>query len=325
MSRSDFRFNGVVRLTRIGAGYLAFTFLIAFAALNTGNNSLYIGLAFMLGALLISGVASKGGLRHLKVEVSHIDQAWAGKPVAGVLQISNDSRLWNVRDVVVTSGEVSRPSLLAILNRRSETSIPVTFSFARRGRAELRQLDLYTRYPFALFLKKRRVKISSDLVVYPKLVEGLPGADARAPEPGDAAQSNRMGLGAELYGFREYVRGDSVRQIHWKKSASLGRWILKESEAEIDRAVYLFIDAHLPANRKEQDFEDMISAATTLIRDLLRDGAQVTITAGGLTLSGHSEQNARALFETMALLESTPERGALPDETEAMIFTLRDR
>jgi len=72
-----FTFDGVVRLTSIGTSFVIFTIVIGFAAINTGNNSLYIGLAFMLACLLLSGVASKGGLKHLSVELGGIDEAWA--------------------------------------------------------------------------------------------------------------------------------------------------------------------------------------------------------------------------------------------------------
>ena len=33
-------------------------------------------------------------------------------------------------------------------------------------------------------------------------------------------------MGTEIHSFREFVRGDSLRQVYWKKSASLGRWIM---------------------------------------------------------------------------------------------------
>ncbi|HEY5611874.1 MAG TPA: hypothetical protein VIL97_11765, partial [Thermoanaerobaculia bacterium] len=74
-----FEYDGVVRFTRIGAGYLVFTFVVGFAALNTGNNSLYIALSFMLGALILSGIASKGGLESIAVELVSLDEAWAGR------------------------------------------------------------------------------------------------------------------------------------------------------------------------------------------------------------------------------------------------------
>ena len=73
-------FDGVVRLTRIGSAYVIFTVVIGFAALNTGNNALYIGLTFMLGCLLLSGIASKGGLKHLEVAVSDAADAWGDGP-----------------------------------------------------------------------------------------------------------------------------------------------------------------------------------------------------------------------------------------------------
>jgi len=77
---APFEFNGVVRLTRIGTTYILGTIVLAIAALNTGNNAIYIGVAFMLACLLLSGLASKGGLKHLQVEIGAIDEAWAGRP-----------------------------------------------------------------------------------------------------------------------------------------------------------------------------------------------------------------------------------------------------
>src|SRR5205823_448165 len=68
VTASTWEFNGVVRLTRIGTTFVLFTIVIGFAAINTGNNALYILLSFMLGCLLLSGIASKGGLKHIVVE-----------------------------------------------------------------------------------------------------------------------------------------------------------------------------------------------------------------------------------------------------------------
>src|SRR5690349_18466156 len=100
--RKSWQFDGVVRPTRIGTGFLLGTVFVGFAAINTGNNSLYIGLAFMLGCLLLSGYASKGGLRHVAAGIEGLDEAWAGQPSPGRLRIENRSRIWNVRDVIIT-------------------------------------------------------------------------------------------------------------------------------------------------------------------------------------------------------------------------------
>src|ERR1700685_1519900 len=52
-------------LTREGIVYLASAMVIGIAALNTGNNLLYIILSAMLAAVLVSGVASWAVLRGL--------------------------------------------------------------------------------------------------------------------------------------------------------------------------------------------------------------------------------------------------------------------
>ena len=61
------QFDGVVRLTRVGTTYILATVILAIAAINTGNNAIYIAVALMLGCLLLSGLASKGGLKHLSL------------------------------------------------------------------------------------------------------------------------------------------------------------------------------------------------------------------------------------------------------------------
>jgi uncharacterized protein (DUF58 family) len=106
-SALPFQFTGVVRLTKIGVSFIIFTVFAGFAAINTGNNALYIGLSFMLAALMLSGVASKGGLKHLRVEFASIDEAWAGRAARGRLRVANRSRIWSVRDVVGTSDELA--------------------------------------------------------------------------------------------------------------------------------------------------------------------------------------------------------------------------
>src|SRR5258708_31441765 len=45
-------------VTKVGVVYVLVTLVIAIAALNTGNNLLYIVVAVMLAALLVSGIAS---------------------------------------------------------------------------------------------------------------------------------------------------------------------------------------------------------------------------------------------------------------------------
>src|SRR6185437_14334074 len=56
-------------VTRSGLLYVGIVLVIGIAALNTGNNLLYIIVAILLAAMLVSGIASTVCLRGLELEV----------------------------------------------------------------------------------------------------------------------------------------------------------------------------------------------------------------------------------------------------------------
>ena len=298
-----FEFNGVVRVTRIGTTYIIATIVLAVAAINTGNNAIYIAVAFMLGCLLLSGIASKGGLKHIEVEIGGIGEAWAGRPTAGVLHIRNRSRIWNVRDVIVTADDLSEPVYLPLLVRRSAITVPATFLFRRRGLAQVKALDSYTRYPFGLFFKKRRLRMESEVVVYPQLLPEAVLRERFHPVTGELTAANRPGSGTEIHSFREFVRGDSLRHVYWKKSASLGRWIMKQTELEAARAVHIAVDPYKPRGTPDEEFEQMISAAATYLYDAARQQLDVTLSLPRVTLHAHDLRSAGPLFRALALIE----------------------
>jgi uncharacterized protein (DUF58 family) len=298
-----FEFRGVVRLTKVGTTYILSTVILAVAAINTGNNAIYIAVSLMLGCLLLSGIASKGGLKHLEVEIRGLDEAWAGKPADGSLRIRNDSRIWNVRDVVLTSEAFAEPVLVPIIPKRSEIVVAVPFLFPRRGLAHVSAIDSYTRYPFGFFLKKRRLRVQSDVVVYPRVLAEEIARERFRPVTGEDSIATRPGSGTEIHSFRDYVRGDSLRQVHWKKSASLGRWIIKQHEADASRSVLVVVDPYKPRDVSEDEFEEMITDATTFVYHAVRRGLDVTLSLPRVMIRARESEAAGPLFRALALLE----------------------
>jgi len=80
-------------VTRAGIVYVVVTVVIAIAALNTGNNLLYIVVAAMLAAILVSGVASAWVLRWLELDVRLPEHVFAGRRVSGHIVLRNPRRL----------------------------------------------------------------------------------------------------------------------------------------------------------------------------------------------------------------------------------------
>jgi uncharacterized protein (DUF58 family) len=320
-----FEFNGVVRLTKVGTTYVIGTVVLAVAAINTGNNAIYIAVALMLGCLLLSGIASKGGLKHLQVEIRGIDEAWAGRPADGTLRVRNDSRIWNVRDVVLTSVAFEQPVLIPLVPRRADVVVRASFLFPKRGLAHVSAIDSYTRYPFGFFLKKRRLRVQSDVVVYPRVLSEEIARERFRPVTGEDTIATRPGPGSEIHSFREYVRGDSLRQVHWKKSASLGRWIMKQHEAEAARSVLVVVDPYKPHRVSEDEFEAMIVDAATFIHHAVRRGLDVTLALPRTTVRAREAESAGSLFRALALLEPAYEHVHQLLEREAVLFSVSGR
>jgi uncharacterized protein (DUF58 family) len=79
-------------VTREGIVYLALTLIIAIAALNTGNNLLFIVVAAMLGAVLVSGVVSAVMINSIDVTLHLPQHVFAGQNYAGAVLLRN--RRW---------------------------------------------------------------------------------------------------------------------------------------------------------------------------------------------------------------------------------------
>lgn len=80
-------------VTRAGVVYVLVTLVIGIAALNTGNNLLYIVVAAMLAAILVSGVVSALVLRGLELEVRLPEHVFAGRAVIGRIILRNARRI----------------------------------------------------------------------------------------------------------------------------------------------------------------------------------------------------------------------------------------
>jgi uncharacterized protein (DUF58 family) len=76
-------------VTKVGIVYVAIVLLIGIAALNTGNNLLYIVVAAMLAAILVSGIASAMVLRNLELDVRLPEHVFAGRPLLGRIALRN--------------------------------------------------------------------------------------------------------------------------------------------------------------------------------------------------------------------------------------------
>ena len=78
-------------VTRAGIIYVLITIVIGIAAINTGNNLLYVIVASLLSAIVVSGIASAAVLRALQLDVLLPEHVFAGRPMIARLLLRNSS------------------------------------------------------------------------------------------------------------------------------------------------------------------------------------------------------------------------------------------
>ncbi len=78
-------------VTRAGLIYILISVVIGIAAINTGNNLLYVVVAALLSAILVSGVASAQILRRLTLDVHLPEHVFAARPMLARMILRNAS------------------------------------------------------------------------------------------------------------------------------------------------------------------------------------------------------------------------------------------
>ncbi len=290
-----------LRVTSEGKWFLLITVGVGAAAINTGNNMLYLALSMNLSLIILSGVLSEWCIRGLSLRVRHAVEAFA----------SRDSLL----AVTCTSRGKRMPALslscsLAIGGARCMVRFPavpaggsvtrvVPYRPARRGTVTEASGAVATLFPFALFEKSADCAGDVSLVVYPCPADGEGGDRAAmdsAPLEGAAAAGRP---GPSIRGVRDHRPADPVRDIHWKASARFGRWMVKEREKESAPVAEVRLDVAAPG----PEFERAVSRACALVLRWEREGRPYRLVAGDRLLAGPADAGRRAkALSALALL-----------------------
>jgi uncharacterized protein (DUF58 family) len=245
------------RLTRDGIIYLAAIFILIFAALNTGNNLLFMILACCLAAILISGVLSRGVLTGVELKFDLPEHIFAGQPVLAELELRNHKPIWPsfslrvIGDVEKRLGQIlTRPVFFPYIPRKSSARQKVELRFPRRGVYRQDAFGIRTRFPFGFFEKTCRVDSDIEIVVYPEVTPTEQFYEVLPLLSGEMA-SHFRGRGHELHSLREYAPTDSARFVDWKVTAKTGRLMVREFAREDERRVMLVLDPFVGPPRAE--------------------------------------------------------------------------
>lgn len=273
-----------------GLLFLLLTFIVGFAALNTGNNLLYIIFAIMISLVVVSGIMSMVNLRGLTVRVKNMPDFFALTPDSVLLTVMNRKPLPSFSLTLKTG---NNHSYIHYLPGRDKEDVRLKMFFSSRGWNELPEITVNTRYPFGFF--KKWIAVSADterILVYPKIYDISKEQGTDNADTGNSS-SDRTGHGEEFRSIREYTTGDNTKHIDWKKSAKSAKLMVKEFYSESSRVARV---TFAPWQQARDNLEQYISKIASLVIMYTKSGYDIEFKAADTSISSRSNKEATLLI-----------------------------
>ncbi|SFS13114.1 Uncharacterized conserved protein, DUF58 family, contains vWF domain [Halomicrobium zhouii] len=187
----------------------------------------------------------------------------------------------------------------ATFDRTLPATVTYEVTYDQRGVHRLGRTIVRVRDVLGLVETTHRIDDTSSVLVYPRVYAvGDPGSFLRTlgPESDERTEFDRL---------REYVPGDSLRDVHWKSSAKHDDLLVTEFTDPTDEEA-----VSIAASADSRYADDMATAAATLFVAAVSVGLTVDLTVpGGSLPEGHGETHKRHALELLARTGS----GTVPD------------
>src|SRR5271157_2146405 len=277
------------RVTREGWVYIAGIVLVAMAAINTGNNLLFLILACLIASILMSGVLSSITLTGVELRLNLPEHIFAGQTVRATVELVNEKltlpsfslRVEGVKKKGAPAAALlETPVYFPYLPRKASARQRVPILFSQRGVYRQEAFRIVTRFPFGFLQKARRIDLAAEALVYPS-VEATPEFLELLPGIQGAVESLVKGRGQDLYALRDYLPNDSARHVHWKASARTGVLMVREFAREDDYRILLVFDPYSAAaqpnssSAEKERFERAVNLCAAIVWSFYERNAQL--------------------------------------------------
>lgn len=252
------------------------TLLLGFAAVNTGNNLLYLLVSALLGFMTVSGILGRWNLAGLGVHIEVPDEIYDGVETLLTIRLENRRSFLPafLIEVVLPAGRAT----FTLVERRGSASETLVAVFHGRGLHTLDRAQARSIFPINFFVRSFPVPVDRSLTVFPAPHLCRPAGEAGRKAAGGELPVSRKGYEGEISRISDYRGGEPLKLIHWKLSARQGVLKVKELSAAARPPVTIELDL-LPGG-----LEERLRCAAYLVTSYLRENRPVGLRLGGRTL-----------------------------------------
>lgn len=322
-----------LKITREGKFFIILTLSVGLAAINTGNNLLYLLLGMLLALMIVSGMMSEISLRHLTVTRRLPARAQVGRPHLVEIQVHNHKKRFPSYAIEIEDLRAGQPAdkrcFFLKISPDSAQVAAYRRTPAKRGRDQHVGFRVATRFPFGLFEKSRELRAEGELIIYP----AVDAVKLPPEQPGQRAGSYGAlgrGIGDEILGLRPMRDGDDPRDVYWRKSTLVGQLVLRERAHETQRHLALMLES---THSDKTPDEAWLARFERRIRDVasravahLRRGDSVTlVTSAGDRVHADKSVGADPILRMLALLQPSPPTARRPTRLPVRATSARSR
>lgn len=319
-----------IQFTRQGLIFVFLCLAIGAAAVNTGNNVLYLIFALMLGLIVVSGIVSRRILQGLYAQIAFPDQIFAGSSHPCYITVTNRKKSLPSIAVQFRIHQEQFPQIsryFFYIPSKTEMNAYAPAVFRRRGIFTIHEMELQTRFPFSFLVKIRRFFPNQTVRVYPRIFRLSDEIIARFTE-GTFLESPYRGDSHNLLHLRDYTHQDSSKRIHWKASAKTEKLMVKDYQKEQGRDLFLYFDCY-PTGGPELNpvLETALSLIASLALLLSEKGIYGQIVFPDNAFEIHPGAHMISFLDYLASVETCPAnpRYAPPENLETVVLIIRSR
>ncbi len=329
-------------VNRTGIVYVAITLLVGVAAIIRPNNMLVWVFGLMLTLIAVGGLVSGAALYRMSLRRLDPSHGRVGRPMVVRYAVRSGSRRMPLFDVSLRElsgaeagdwSTFSGPEAAWLMHAApGETAhaesvlVPM-----RRGRLRFERFEASSSFPFGLLRKSVQVEQPMETLVYPRTVPLAAGAIERLLGTGGEGDRPGRSLGSfgEFAGVREYLPGDSLRSIAWKRWIHDERPVVVQRSLPAPRRMILVVDLRRPTSDLRvadgvdpRDAEERsITLAASLAESALDLGVEVGLRLPGTDLTELPMRGGRRhldrLLSHLAAIELDRPRTAPPPAVPA--------
>jgi uncharacterized protein (DUF58 family) len=299
----------------IFGGIAAFVLI---AAVNSQTNVLFWALGVVTGALILAAIVGNLLLKKLVIQRAVADHGVAGESLDVHYRLTNPKHWLPACAIRITEARFTGTLDLVPdgyclhLGPRQSTLVMAHLIPARRGIIELREQRVCSSFPLGFITRALHVMQVQRIVVYPRIgfLSRQLLARSRTFSSTGSMTSLRSEGSDEFFSLREYIPGDPIRSIHWKRSARTGQLVVRNMTSDSPPTIVVVVDLRFWATTQNglELSERAIELAAAWICRGLMDHFSVGLQVPGNprptpTMINSSRGQRQVLLESLARID----------------------